>query len=315
LLNSKWISTAAQLGFDVLSYKTIRSQEHPGHPLPNMLYVDCPTVTLEADSLPIFALEQPPENVNSIAVTNSFGMPSRSRKYLEEDIPRANASLQEGQVMIVSVVGTPSVSKCSSVHDKSDYSRFVEDFVETATFAKSCGAKIIEANFSCPNVATGEGSIYQNAESVRDIASHIVKAIGDTPLIIKVGTYTEETAMRDTFKAAAKAKVAAICGINSVSKKVLSPVSNEPALGASRAISGVCGGPIRQTALRFVSKAKEIIRKEQLPLDLLGCGGITQPQHFTEFLAEGCSVAMTATGMMWDPLLAARYHSLQQQAC
>src|SRR5579862_7914590 len=40
LLNARWVALAAQLGYDVLTYKTIRSREHPSHPLPNMIYID-----------------------------------------------------------------------------------------------------------------------------------------------------------------------------------------------------------------------------------------------------------------------------------
>jgi hypothetical protein len=31
----------------------------------------------------------------------------------------------------------------------------VDDYVKTALFAKECGAQIVEANFSCPNVCSG----------------------------------------------------------------------------------------------------------------------------------------------------------------
>ncbi len=136
--------------------------------------------------------------MHNLAITNSFGMPSKSREFLKEgilyalfeliliDIPRANASLQDGQVMIVSVVGT--------VHHTGDKNQdainFIKDFADTALFAKQCGGKIIEANFSCPNVTTGEGSIYQNPSSVLSLADAIVRSLGeDVPLIIKVGTY------------------------------------------------------------------------------------------------------------------------------
>lgn len=138
--------------------------------------------------------------MDKLAITNSFGMPSKSREYLQADIPLANSLLKEGQVMIVSVVGTPS----NTGNHSEDYTNFVKDFAETAAFAKSCGAKIIEANFSCPNVVTGEGSIYHSVQSVKDIATHIVNSIGDTPFIIKVGTYKEKQLMEDIFKASAQ---------------------------------------------------------------------------------------------------------------
>eukprot|EP01027_Heterolobosea_sp_BB2_P003791 GEZU01005730.1.p1 GENE.GEZU01005730.1~~GEZU01005730.1.p1 ORF type:complete len:164 (-),score=45.08 GEZU01005730.1:104-565(-) len=40
LLNSNWTTLAARLGFDIPTYKTIRSRPHAGHPLPNVVYVD-----------------------------------------------------------------------------------------------------------------------------------------------------------------------------------------------------------------------------------------------------------------------------------
>lgn len=198
--------------------------------------------------------------------------------------------------MIVSVVGTPATGGCP---DKTaEYTHFVKDFVETAEFAKKCGAKLIEANFSCPNVAHG-GKIYQDEQTVRDIASGIIQAIGDIPLIIKVGTYEDVDQMRKIFKTAANAKVRAINGINTVSMNVVKQSTNEPALGASRLSSGVCGGPIRKIALDYLAKAKQIVEEEKLNITLIGCGGITQQEHFDEFLKGGAKVAMTATGMMW----------------
>jgi len=308
LLNSNWIGLAADLGFDVVNYKTIRSAAHAGHPVPNMIYVTVPPDLKTLTSQTIESIEIPPESMGDLAVTNSFGMPSKDREFLKLDIPRANSLLKEGQVMIVSVVGTPSESK-SSVNPGDHYTNFVKDFVEVASFAKDCGAKIIEANFSCPNVVSGEGSIFQNADTTRDIASAIVQALGDTPLILKVGTYEDEELMKRVFRLAAEVKVSAICGINSVSMKVVSPKTKESALGANRLTSGVCGGPIRPIAVDFMKRARRIINNEQLNLALLGCGGITEPQHFDEFLDAGAQVVMSATGMMWDPYLAARWHA------
>eukprot|EP01119_Soliformovum_irregulare_P020189 TRINITY_DN6504_c0_g1_i1.p1 TRINITY_DN6504_c0_g1~~TRINITY_DN6504_c0_g1_i1.p1 ORF type:complete len:388 (-),score=96.38 TRINITY_DN6504_c0_g1_i1:76-1140(-) len=312
LLNSKWVGLAAQLGFDVVTYKTIRSSEHPGHDHPNMVYVQLPeSANLSSE---IHSIDIPPQAMKDLAVTNSFGMPSRDRKFLEEDIPLAQSHLVEGQTMIVSVVGSTSSSSCGSSPSESDvtknYTDFVRDFADVAKFAKNCGAKLIEANFSCPNVATGQGSIYQNPKSVSDIASHIVEAIGDTPLILKVGTFDDVELMRSIFLAAQQAKVRAICGINSVSMSVSHPVTKLPALGPTRLKSGVCGGPIRPAALNFIKNAKKIMTTEGITMELIGCGGITLPEHFNEFTQEGAVAALSATGMMWDPLLAARYHNL-----
>ena len=58
--------------------------------------------------------------------------------------------------------------------------------------------------------------------------------------------------------------------------------------------------------------AHEINTHEKLDLALIACGGITLPEHFDQFLRTGADVATSATGMMWDPYLAAKYHSIHR---
>src|SRR4051812_19771860 len=40
LLNSKWICAYAKLGFDLLTYKTVRSVSRPCYPPPNWVFVE-----------------------------------------------------------------------------------------------------------------------------------------------------------------------------------------------------------------------------------------------------------------------------------
>lgn len=298
LLSSKWIALAARLGYDIPVYKTIRSQEYASHPMPNVIYVDTNgPLHLEDPKYSVKQILLPPQQIEDLAITNSFGMPSRSPSFLLEDIPRANACLQEGQVMVVSIVG--SVQK-----DRS----FIEDFVAVATLAKAAGAKIIEANFSCPNVKTKEGCIYMSPSAVAEIGKALVKAIHPIPLIIKVGVFPSKQLLQEVLITAAQSGIQAIAGINSVRSKVIDAEGNPP-LGLDRPTSGICGGPILPTALRFIAQAAEIIQKEKLDLTLIGVGGISLPEHFSVFFKAKAQIAMTATGMMWDPYLAAKYHT------
>jgi dihydroorotate dehydrogenase len=299
LLNSKWTTLAARLGFDVVTYKTIRSAEHIGHPLPNVVFVDTEgALTGDRMGETLHIADHDPETMAELGITNSFGMPSPDEAYLRNDIPQANSGLKKGQVLIVSVVGTPREGE-----------DFIQDFVKTAQFAVEAGAQIIEANFSCPNVVSGEGNICYNPESVYEIASQIVKAIGDIPLIIKVGYYADSEIMKKVFVAAARAGVRSICGINTIGMHVVDK-SGKPALGENRIKSGICGEPIQEAAIDFVKHAVDINEKEKLDLEIIGVGGITLPEHFDRFIHEGAKVAMTATGMMWDPYLAMRYHEI-----
>jgi dihydroorotate dehydrogenase len=293
LLGSRWIALAAKLGFDIVTYKTIRSSQHPGHGLPNMIYVE-PTGPDTARAIPV-----PPPHLEDLTLTNSFGMPSRPSDFLLADIDAANRSLGPGQLLIVSIVGTPHPSI-----------RFLDDFVQTALFAKEAGAKVIEANFSCPNVDKAEGMLYMNPSTVREFAGAIAKAIAPIPLILKIGEIKDPRRMKEILQAAAHAGARAICGLNSVSMKITDPSGKSP-LGPHREQSGVCGGHIRARALHFLRTASKIISTDRLNLTLMGCGGIMLPHHFDEFFGAGAAIAMTATGMMWDPFLALRYARLK----
>lgn len=296
LLTAKWVTLSAQLGFDVLTYKTIRSDEYPAHPVPNMVFVKTEGQLSSTDNdLTLHSSENVPSAIDDLAVTNSFGMPSQSRKFLMEDIPRAKASLSPGQVLIVSVVGTPSTGN------------FAEDFVAAALLAKDAGADIIEANFSCPNVEKSQGCLYMSPEIVLNLTTALAKAISPLPLILKMGIFPNADLMRKSLVAAAKGGAQAVCGINTISAKVVDE-QGAPSLSANRWTSGICGGPIRQAALEFIRQAKMINDHDALGLTIIGCGGITEPCHFSHFLDAGATVAMSATGMMWDPYLATRIH-------
>lgn len=291
LLTSSWIGLASKLGFDVLTYKTIRSFPYAGHPTPNVVYVK-PLADLDK----VIECEKEPDTLENLSITNSFGMPSMPPLFLQEDIAKAKALLKEGQVLIVSVVGSK------------DTGSLQDDFVRTALLAKEAGADIIEANFSCPNVQSQEGSLYLDPENTKTIASALTKALNSTPLIIKVGHFEDPKRQKEILINLARAKVRAVAGINSVSKSVLKE-DGSFALGKERKVSGVCGSLIRKCALDFVKLSKKIITSEKLDLELIGGGGIALPFHFDEVLESGAKIAMSATGMMWDPLIASKWHN------
>jgi len=296
LLNSRWIALAARLGFDIVAYKTMRSHPSPSHPLPNVIFVE------PIPGQPQVAMETArPKKTSEITITNSFGNPSMPPEFLLQDIAKARSSLQKGQVLIVSVFGVEGHS-----------GGVAQDFVKAAEIAKAGGAHIIEANFSCPNVHTKEGALFCDPESSYHIASLLAKAAAPLPLLIKVGRYPNRELLSKVLTALSKANVRGVCGINTISMKVINR-DNAPALGKDRETSGVCGNFIRPMALDFLKTAREIISKERLDLELAGCGGIMQPEHFDEFLSTGAVAAMSATGMMWDPYLAIKWHQQKEK--
>lgn len=301
LLNSAWIGFYASLGFDLLVYKTVRTHSHPSYPPPNCLYVSVSgDLTPESLRTPLIgSLNMEPSSMREITITNSFGMPSQDPSVWQPDVAVARGKIREGQVLIVSVVGTEREGES-----------IADNFARAAKMAKEAGAMAVEVNFSCPNVRGTEGQIFQDPESAGRIARAVRASLGpDTPLIVKVGFIPGDEAARDLLKAIAP-HANAIAAINTLSATVINP-EGKPALpGKGRESSGLCGNGIRKTSLQVVRRLSRQISDLKLSLSIVGVGGIMTVEDLDLFWKAGADFAMTATGAMWDPFLA--YHLKQQ---
>lgn len=292
----KGVALLAQLGFDVLTYKTIRRQAYPTHPLPNIVHLECEKLFNYADLKEVLFTKNKSEKISDkIAISNSFGNGCLEPIVIMEDIAFAKNSLVEGQVLIVSVYGEGDSLKSMS-----------QDFAAAALIAKEAGADIVELNFSCPNLLKSGEPLYWSIEHVSQITALVVKCIGDTPILIKLGLIHEHESPLNLLISAAQAGARGISAINSISMRVLNK-DHQPAFG-KRIYSGVSGYPIRRLALQCLNKLVQINQTEKLNLVILGMGGITIPEHFNEFLNIGADIALSATGMMWNPYLAAQFH-------
>ena len=294
LLDAGFVERAFEF-CSVNTYKTIRSREQEVNGFPNVCYLKTEMFVPGNPPAVLTTRSEAPEDPSMIAITNSFGMPSKGPDFLREDIPKALACAKKGQVLVVSVVGDDTA-----------------DFVKTALLAKECGAKVIEANFSCPNVCTHNGQLYLDDNSVREVSRAMVQALGDTPLIIKLGVFKEKADMEKTIRAAAESGVRGICGINTVAVEVRDPNGNL-ALGPKRVKSGVCGFPIRETALAFTRDAREIInrihKEMNIKLTLIAGGGITEAKHFDEFINAGADFAFSGAGFLRRPEIFIEWHN------
>ena len=99
LLNGRWILYYASLGFDVLTYKTVRRCQRNCYPLPNLLPVHAATMTGNEQQL----FDQS-EMHESWAI--SFGMPSQPPDVWRADIRQTRDQLDAAKLLAVSVVAT-----------------------------------------------------------------------------------------------------------------------------------------------------------------------------------------------------------------
>lgn len=294
------IALLARLGFDVLTYKTIRRRASPSHPLPNIVYLDKDARLSELDlDKPLYTRETP-LLVEKIAISNSFGNGCLPPELLIQDITFAKSHLSEGQVLIVSVYGEGELLEVIAT-----------EFAEAALIAKQAGADIIELNLSCPNLLKAGEPIYKDAEAVNKIICCVLNRIGsEFPVLVKLGLVSDFYALSKILVATAQAGAKGVSVINSVSMRVLDQ-EQQPAFG-KRIYSGVSGYPIYKLALQFIKKISQINREQKLGLAILGMGGITLPKHFNAFFNAGADIALSATGMMWNPYLASQYHQQVQ---
>ncbi|MES2998649.1 MAG: tRNA-dihydrouridine synthase [Pseudomonadota bacterium] len=291
----KGIALLAQLGFDVLTYKTIRRHFYPSHPLPNIVYVDCELPLAESDiAKPIYTRKQA-ASADKMAISNSFGNACLAPEILIQDIAFAKSALSEGQLLIVSVYG-----------EGETLAAIATEFAETALFAKQAGADIIELNLSCPNLLKKGEPIYWDAEAVYKITTRVLHSVGEVPVVIKLGFLPSIDSLSKILEVIARAGASGVSAINSISMRVIDR-AQQPAFG-KRIFSGVSGYPIRLLALQYIKKIAQINQKQKLDLAILGMGGITLPEHFNEFSNAGSDIVLSATGMMWNPYLAFQYH-------
>jgi dihydroorotate dehydrogenase len=295
IMTSKWIPMFASAGFNIFTYKTVRSEAHQALPFPNICFIDCPEQIMH-ETIATAVNQTHALFDTRLCIANSFGTNCGSLFESCADIAKARRTLREGQLLIVSIFGTQTTTRSQ-----------IEDFAYIAQAVAQAGAQVIEINLSCPNLNCIESALYKKPENIYEIGNAVVQAV-TVPVIIKVGVFDSEEQMRAVLKMATAAGIKGICGINSVPMRVMA-TTNEPYFGCARSIAGVSGYPIHELALEFVRTAKKIIDAEQLPLIIFATGGIVHEDQFDDFFQAGATVSMAATGVMADPHLAVKYYT------
>src|SRR5688572_31548560 len=129
LPNSKWVLGYAQRGFDILTYKTVRSSYRACYDPPNWVFVED-----ESGKGPVYATDRIPTNPAQISSAVCFGMPSMAPQTWREDVRRASAALPAGKILIVSVVATPA--------EGATVRQVAEDFAQCAAWAAEAAAHV-----------------------------------------------------------------------------------------------------------------------------------------------------------------------------
>ena len=292
LINGKFVKAAFDKGYNLAVYKTVRTHEHPCAPWPNILAVKVDgDLTPELSETGLIA----DHNYNQpLAITNSFGVPSTDPDFWQKDMADAVNYAKPGQVVIGSFQGTTNA-------DGNIYA-YIKDFATAAKLVKEVGAKILEVNLGCPNQGTAH-SLCFDLERTRKVIEAIKNEIGDTPLIIKIAYFKEQ---EELVKLATTLNpfIQGIAAINRMPSKITYANANPASSGKGWTIGGVCGAPIKWAGLEMTERLKRLRDETGLSYNIIGVGGVTTPDDYNQYKAFGADAIMSATGAMWNPLLA-----------
>lgn len=287
LLDGRWCLYYASLGFDVLTYKTVRSVARACFPLPNLQPVACGALHGGERRVPACDTMR-----GSWAV--SFGMPSQSPEVWREDIKQTRGQLPSGKLLSVSVVGTQQPGW--------ELEQLAEDYARCARWAVESGADCIETNFSCPNVATPDAQLFQQPDDARIVATHVRQAIGRTPYIAKVGHVPSREAATRLMQALAP-QVDALAMTNSVATTVQAADGQLLFGGQAR---GICGNGVREASIEQTRMFSQLIDQLGLDIQLVGVGGVCTAEHVRAYLSAGAHAVHIASAAMVDPRVGIR---------
>ena len=305
LLNARWIDFYARCGFDILTYKTVRSHRRACQPMPNWLFIDPADVGFVAlAGRELHAGKRPPSaDPREWTASVSFGMPSRDPADWMADVAQARTLLAPRQALIVSVVASPAEGW--SADD------IVRDFGSLAAMAREAGAQLVEANLSCPNVRSAEGDLYLDAAMSGRIAQALRAGAGTLPVLLKIGHVPDDKRLAALLRAVAGAASGLVI-VNGVSRPVLA-ADGAPAFGAGRRQAGILGRGIHEIGVADVARALRLIRAEGLDLEVAGVGGIASADDAAAYFDAGACAVLMGSAPMTDPALAARMKALHPE--
>jgi dihydroorotate dehydrogenase len=202
-------------------------------------------------------------------------------------------------VLVVSVVATEQPGW--TIDD------LAEDYAQCAKWAVESGADAVETNFSCPNVCTSDGQLYQHPREAARCAERVRAAIGGRPFIVKVGHLRngEET---EALVEALSPHVDALAMTNSVAAPVVAADGTLRFEGQPR---GICGAAILEASIAQTRMARQVVTRRytttgEKPLKLIGVGGAFSADDVRRYLVAGAESVHLATACMLDPAVALR---------
>ncbi|WP_299957827.1 dihydroorotate oxidase [uncultured Modestobacter sp.] len=299
----EWVRYLAGNGFNVLSYKTVRSRAHEPNAQPNWVYAARETTSLPpgaAGEVTADPWDWVPPGSPAVSTVNSFGVPSLPPEEWTADLARALAVLAEDQLMLVSVMGDDYDSPTPQLD------ALVADFARTALLAQEAGAPVIELNLSCPNSLSRTSSgvkppLCLDPEATLAVVAGVRRALDDRTGLVAKLSWLDEPALAALVPRLAPL-VDGIAGINTLQSRVRR--SDGQSTFPGRDLAGLSGIAVRDSALDFTRRLVALRDAGSARFDVLAMGGVTDAASFSALYDLGADAVQTASGAFSDPFLA-----------
>ncbi len=242
LPRAKFVKSALENGFDIVTFKTVRTREYPCHPSPNV-------IPLNINSLDP---TKPDEEVTTkssfdypLTIANSFGIPSFEPTVWQREIKDSFGLIDKGQALMAAFQGTTS--------ENGDHQAFINDHVKGVGLLVETGANIIEVNLSCPNEGHSALLCF-DLETTKAIVEKINRAYPSLKLIVKIA-YIHDNAYLKQFVKEIGSIVAGITAINTVPRNIVSELGKQAF--PERPQAGVSGAAIKLLAIGVVKRLNQ----------------------------------------------------------
>jgi dihydroorotate dehydrogenase (NAD+) catalytic subunit len=297
LLNSRWVEAYARMGFDLLTYATVRSVEVPALGLPNIRPVENREQAAVATRRP--GLD------GDLTLAVSLGTPSPAPDAWRRDVRRARERVGKGQVLIVSVLGTTPPG--------GDREALVADYAQVAQWAAEAGAHIVEVQLAWPDpFADQPQAIYENLPLAAHILYRVRTRVG-VPVVARLGAFRTPRLLHDTATKLASWASGFVL-VHGFQRRVVDESGNAAFEGAGRERADIVGGDTFPAASRQVAELLAWRKAGCWDRAVLAVGGITTVPRAHETLREGADAVLVATAALYDPLFAVKFRQLRATA-
>jgi len=148
--------------------------------------------------------------------------------------------------------------------------------------------------------------IFENAPLSVLIVDRVRRAVGQRPLVAKLGATRSPRALHEVASRLAP-RVDGFVLVNGVRRRVVKPDGTPAFPGEGRAMGTIAGAGVFEHCLVQIEELLAWRKAGAWSRTIMAVGGITTVDRARSILGAGADFALVATAALTDPLIAARY--------